>query len=279
MPVSLLLCEGSANSPDARVLHKLLGGRCAVIPRGSRWGMAERIVERREALQGRTVFGLLDGDFPLDRRSPTETPREWTASDGQLLGWYWERKEIENYLLDPVIVVRALGATAPPRPAYEDALMQARDAIATYQAARTALSNCRRRTRGGLPTAFGRRRGRHRYMFPDNLDETECRNQIGQVVRSYNDDHLVHEGDVSSRFDALLPDFDPRKPGARCEHYLHTFAGKDLLYALDSALGQLGHGNSTVFCERTLQGIQNSPDDIGDWLPEWKALQALMDGV
>ncbi len=57
MPVSLLLCEGSASSPDARVLNRILAGLCAIQPLGGKYGMGDRIKARRDVLEQNTVFG------------------------------------------------------------------------------------------------------------------------------------------------------------------------------------------------------------------------------
>jgi hypothetical protein len=90
-----------------------------------------------------TVFGILDGDFVSDWEAPQNQPKIWMSSGGQQLGWRWERKEIENYLIDPKIVSKALQEQAPPN--YTKMLSKAADLIWRYQAARTALANCRKR--------------------------------------------------------------------------------------------------------------------------------------
>ena len=46
MPVTLLLCEGVRDSPDARVLNRLLGGYCMVEPAGSKFGLDTQILVR-----------------------------------------------------------------------------------------------------------------------------------------------------------------------------------------------------------------------------------------
>ena len=111
MPVNLLLCEGGLNSPDVRLLSKLLAGRCEVRAMGGKQGMGERIKARRESTGRKVVFGMLDGDFVEHWAMPLNRPRPWTIKDSKedvLIGWRWERKEVENYLVDPVIVHRAL---------------------------------------------------------------------------------------------------------------------------------------------------------------------------
>ena len=84
MPVNLLLCEGGANSPDVRVLRKLLSGYCGEIrPAGSRYGMGDRIQAYREALGQRQVAGILDGDFRKDWTPdrPLQDPLLWQTKD------------------------------------------------------------------------------------------------------------------------------------------------------------------------------------------------------
>ena len=102
--MSLLLCEGGVNSPDVRVLSKLLGGRCQLRPHGPRYGMGASIIARRDSIGRNEVFGILDGDFVESWQAPIDRPVEWRSSDGTVFGWRWERKEIENYLIDPTVV-------------------------------------------------------------------------------------------------------------------------------------------------------------------------------
>ncbi len=64
-------------------------------------------------------MGLKDGDFDRDWQAPSDQPRPWTKQLGsrrvERIGWTWARKEIENYLIDPEVVARALGGM-PRRP-------------------------------------------------------------------------------------------------------------------------------------------------------------------
>lgn len=69
----------------------------------------------------------------------------------------------------------------------------------------------------------------------------------------------------------LTPEFTAG--GKRHTHYLTAFAGKDLLWSLDEDLRGFGFKGVLPFQEKVLMGIQKSADDIGAWLPEWKALQ------
>lgn len=276
MPVNLLLCEGNAGSPDMRVLGKLLAGRCEVRPFGGKYGMGDRVKGGREAMGRDTVFGILDGDYPGKWDRPAGTPRPWIASDGTVLGWRWERKEIENYLVDPAVVARALGTNAPARADYTAALEAARDRLSLYQAARAALSDRRRRFLP-LSSSFGRERGREGHLLPDDTSEDGCREGIRGCIEAYNAGQSVTVEEVDAAFDTLTPEFTVG--GARYEHYLAAFAGKDIIWAMDAEIRGFGFDGVLPFRERVLVGIQNSTDDIGEWLPEWKALQEAVDTV
>jgi hypothetical protein len=63
------------------------------------------------------------------------------------------------------------------------------------------------------------------------------------------------------------------RAGIRRAHYLHTYAGKDLLIQMDGDLKNLGFGDFGDFRERILIGIRDTSDDIATWLPEWDSLR------
>ncbi len=271
MSVNLLLCEGGDRSPDVRVLAKLLGGACTVKPMDGKYGMGNRILDRRKLLAAIGVFGLLDGDFLKDWQDPQGVPQVWAMDSDQIhLGWRWERKEIENYLLDPVVVAGALGAQAPDRVKYGRALDSARDAIAIYQAARIALSVSRIRFRV-LPSSFGPAKGKDNHCFPDQLDEESCRKGIIQIVSSHQTGQSVQEGDVLNAFQTYLPECQPG--GSRYQHYLSGFSGKDLFFAMDEWFKDNGFAHANLFREKVLVGIESTTDDVADWVPEWGALR------
>jgi hypothetical protein len=162
MPVIVLLCEGARDSPDARVLNKLLAGYCTVQPVGSKFGMDAFILARRDVSPTAMVMGLKDGDFDREWDAPADRPEPWLKrrAGGQTdhLGWSWARTEIENYLIDPEVVARALGPKAPPPDRYREILDGAARDISDYTAARVALSRCRLTVKQ-LPNHWGKRRG------------------------------------------------------------------------------------------------------------------------
>ncbi|WP_139025278.1 hypothetical protein [Acetonema longum] len=147
--------------------------------------MGERIVARREALGRDTVYGILDGDFIKDCIIPINKPRRWDADHGRIhFGWRWERKEIENYLLDPLVIERALGNSIINMKDYTQELKHASETISIYQAARTALASNRRRL-SNLSSAFGLERGKEKHLFPEKLDEISCVDGICETIDYY----------------------------------------------------------------------------------------------
>lgn len=264
MPVAVLVCEGGPQSPDVRTLSKILAGLCEVRPFGSKYGMGDRIKGMRQHL-GPVVFGILDGDFQDLDQPAAGRPRDWIV-EGQVFGWRWERKEIENYLLDPDVVSHALGMAAPPHATYEQLLDSARRRIAIYEAARTCLGLLQKQYRP-LATSFGRPRGADNHKFPDALDEPSCRTELERTLR----EHESSLASGSQRFESLLGECSPN--GSRFAGFLSYFAGKDLMWAIDQPLRQLGFNGCGVLRERILLGIEATLDSAETWLPEWRALR------
>ncbi len=133
--MTILLCEGVGDSPDERVLNKLLSAYCQVEPIGSKHAMETLVRARRQVSPRDTVMGLKDGDFDRDWRAPSDHPRPWTRTAGgkeERIGWSWARKEIETYLIDPEGVARAPGTKASPRDRYQEILERAAGAISDY---------------------------------------------------------------------------------------------------------------------------------------------------
>lgn len=264
MSVNVVVCEGGPQSPDVRVLSKLLAGLCEVRPFGSRFGMGDRIKGMRQH-SGPVVFGVLDGDF-RDLNPVARRPRSWLV-EGQLFGWRWERKEIENYLLDADVMSRSLGASAPPVATWLEILRAAGERIAAYEAARTCLGLLQRHYRRPLETSFGRPRGSDNHRFPEALDEASCRTELLRTVGEYQSGLAFDE----QCFDQLLMECSPGGP--RLGEFLTYFAGKDLLWAIDEPLQELGIPSCGVLRERILLGIEQALDPVETWVPEWGVLR------
>jgi hypothetical protein len=272
MSVNVLYCEGGPKSPDIRVLGALLAGICLIEPMGGKYGLGEKIQFSRVIRTQTVVAGIRDRDFDDDDTIPTMIPRQWRVENGSLwLGWYWERTTIENYLIDPIVVERALAAKAPQPDDYQTALRASAASIADYTAARTALS-CSRVRFAPLDNSWGPKHGGDKHRFPDDRHEDDCRVEISTIVNSYA--QRIPEADVLNRFDTLLPSCRPG--GYRLQHFMTFFSGKDLLFGMQTALVGLGLGSPFAFRERIIKGIESSVEDVCTWLPEWQQLRDKM---
>lgn len=276
MSVNVLYCEGAKNSPDIRVLLNVLSGICTVRFAGSKNGLDQKILftKQENLLPGSTVAALKDRDFDNDESTPTNTPRSWLAKvhDQNIqVGWSWERKEIENYLIDPEVVSHALGSKAPPIKDYCAALEESARTIADYTAARIALSISRQPLLP-LKNCWGNVGGQH--PFPERLAELDCRTGITDIVHQYEQAQIVREEDVLVSFEHLLSMC--RVGGCRFQHFLIFFSGKDLLCGMRSALIGWGLGEPFVFRERIVKGIENSTESVSSWVPEWDQLRQIV---
>jgi len=274
MPVNVLLCEGVYQSPDRIILSRLLKGHCQIMPIGSKRNLLNQLEVRRRESGSDQIYGIQDRDFVKEWEIPNNQPKVWKhRGTHKLLGWYWERKEIENYLVDPEIVSNALGNKMPKN--YLTLLEQASEKIWRYQAARTALSNCYKYFQA-LEISFGKKRGKENYPFPESFTDAAIRQGIKETVDSHRSkNQLVEKAEVLETYQNLLNEFD--MGGIRRQYFLHTFSGKDLLWAMDDGLQSLG--GAKKFMERVLVAIEESRDEIGTWLPEWQALQQIIQNV
>lgn len=279
MPVSMLLCEGDLGSPDARLLRIILSGLSLEIkPSAGKYGMGNRIKARREVNGTGAVFGLLDGDFRADWQPPQGKPVLWNGHDDNVaihFGWRWERKEIENYLIDPQIVTTLLGAALPDHQAYRQAVEAARDTLSFYQAARWALSMHRPRFMP-LSNEFPPLAVQNLAACVDAVTAADhCRDQIRLCVQSFRAAKNVDEQTVIDEFDARLL-ADCSAGGQRHTHYLSAFAGKDLLHHFTPFLRQNGFRSADAFVDKVLVAASQYAGDLANLLPEWIALREMI---
>jgi len=276
VPVNILYCEGGKNSPDIRVLANLLAGVCMIKPAGSKYGLDRTILFIRQTLPGSVAAALRDRDFDQDDSAPVNSPINWKVRDNEKyiqIGWSWKRKEIENYLIDPEVVSHALGSKAPCADDYRAALEHSAKTIADYTAARIALSLSRKRLLP-LKNCWGNAGINDKHAFPPSLSESDCRYGIKNIVCQYEQAQIVTEKDVLSSFEQLLPACRPE--GQRFCHFLTFFSGKDLLFGMESELSRWGFQKPSCFQERIVKGIEKSPDNVWNWLPEWNQLRQLI---
>jgi hypothetical protein len=209
--------------------------------------------------------------FDLD--SPTEgKPGDWfTRPNNQpiRIGWHWERVEVENYLIDPVVVTNTLKLSTDTAAAYQEAFAVAAESLADYTAARYALSRSRARwTR--LENRWGESAGLKNHNFPTQHDHLSCRAGILDCLTQYLQ-HLPSESAVFERYEQARIDYAPA--GLRGKQPEVYYAGKDLLCALGPALSKLNFGNPGKFRELMLSNIESSHEPVWEWLPEWRELR------
>lgn len=272
MSINVLYCEGNSKSIDILVIRQLIPRDCTIRPIGGKnYGFEEKIISDRAI--NPLLAGLRDRDFDCCDFTPNNMPSEWLYNNVKI-GWLWERKEIENYLLDPEIVQRALGKKAPPIAQYKAALIKAAENIAAYTAARTALSCYRFKNCWGEEVSKGKT---HYFPQLSRLGQDKCRDKIAEIVRTNKGDRIVESRNVLDKFDKLLPSCRPG--GFRFENFLTFFAGKDLLYMMKDKLQEFGFSDKDSigqFLERVIKGIEASPEDVWTWLPEWQKLRDLV---
>jgi hypothetical protein len=127
MTINVLLCEGEEKSPDIRLLRTIFLGinNLTVEAAGGKGGFDRYILSLRDSRKNPDTAGIRDRDFDFLDDHNLNTAHRWEETRKKQvnrLGWYWERREIENYLVDPVVVQNALGDKAPDPEVYRDAL-------------------------------------------------------------------------------------------------------------------------------------------------------------
>ncbi|MDJ0797407.1 MAG: hypothetical protein QNJ51_11350 [Calothrix sp. MO_167.B12] len=274
MPVNVLYCEGNYKSIDIRVIRQIVARDCEIKPIGGKQLFISSIAGDRRI--NPNLAGLLDRDFDCQNVTLTKTPQPKFDGNSIKVGWTWERKEIENYLLDPEVVQQALGRKAPPMDKYRSALRKAAEEISTYTAARTALS-CY-----GFKNFWGEevKLVNTSHLFPRRLGKDACEQNIREIVNKYKGDRIVTPENVLEKFQELLPLF--RSDGFRLENFLSFFAGKDLLYMMTEKLREFGFESSdpTItpsekFIERIIKCMERA-EEVWTWLPEWARLRELI---
>jgi hypothetical protein len=276
MPVNFLYCEGLSGSFDVAILKQICPKTCLLQPVGTKRILPQRTLGARDISPGSSVAAIKDRDFDDDDLTITNCPRNWEVTENfkkVQIGWYWERKEIENYLIDPIVVNRALGNQAPPNSEYQKALKAAAKKIADYTAARIALSRFRVRVLP-LDNSWGQEREKG-YYFPKDkgLKVENCRSKINSMVGDYQKNLREPEKGVLEIFDNFLEDC---REGERFKHFLIFFSGKDLLWGMQKELRSFDFKSPIVFREKIKQNIEESNENVWEWLPEWQRLRELV---
>ncbi|HRI64466.1 MAG TPA: hypothetical protein PK156_09505, partial [Polyangium sp.] len=139
MHVKFLLVEGKL---DAVVLDAVLGRSLTVQRGGSKYALKPKADEARrsKSTTGPTYY-IRDRDFDFDPPSDRFSPRIHSEKGGRPVGWYWCRHEMENYLLEPGIVAKALECDEME---YRKALLEVAPSLCDYEAARATIGSVRR---------------------------------------------------------------------------------------------------------------------------------------
>ncbi|WP_437675884.1 hypothetical protein [Sorangium sp. So ce131] len=261
--MSVLLCEGEDNSPDVRLLHAILEGTGVTIePWGGKEGLPSLIRRRRRQNPG--ICGLIDGDFPRDPGAwmPAAAPRPaaWATPKGVQLGWAWRRKEVENYLLDPDVLARALRWDAAAKNRYVAQLEGVFDALGHATAARIALTCCAPR--------------RNRIDTHVRLDATK--EELAEELRAKADEYAEHahldKNALVDAFERHLPDC--LHGGRFRAHALEVFAGKNIFAKIQGTAGfDPVLKNQPELVERVLDALARDAEPHS-WHSEWSALRA-----
>ena len=271
MPVNVLLVEGKL---DLEILHGLLGGVPLVQRGGSKNSLAPQArTKRKETAQ--TICYLRDRDFDHDPPSDVSCPAVDRRDDDTDLGWRWCRHEIENYLLDPTIV---LAATGWPEGEYAGALVSAAKRIRHYEIARWVVGTCRR----CLPPHYDLRTKPEElegcdFRLPALLAEKDvadwARGQIRGFFEHVKDalDSNVVESELKKRSEVITESFLDD-----VNNVLLWCSGKDILAALGPWLQERGQHDAGGFRGRMRDWVRNHPQMALELLPEWNALVKLV---
>ena len=275
MPITRLFCEGRQDSSDALLLASILPDACLIEPVGG-CDFLERIVMfHRAKASSATLMAIKDRDMLADDFTVTHQPQRWESRGGEHYGWIWERVEIENYLLDPAVVTALQPRRLTDITAYRAALDTVARDIAPYAAARNALARFRDALRHALPSLRdGAPCGKRQYMFPRGatLDVAHCHTFLETQVAGVTSRSADSCAQVITRFDAIRAVFLPT--GAVFPHYLHFFAGKDLLWGLEPYLRQFSnYGNPQELLDDVAKALPGREDaNFRNLVPEWPAL-------
>jgi hypothetical protein len=260
VPVSLLLCEGEDRSPDVRLLRAVLRSvRLEVRPSGGKAELRNLVRHLRRDIPG--ACGIVDSDFPRKPEAWEHAVHACTWVSGQeALGWQWRRKEIENYLIDPGVLARALRWSAEQVAQYESLLAGVFVAVGPMTAARMALTVC-----APYVEPFDT-------SMPHEADVERLSAALQQRVMERNRRACVDVTRLLATFGQLVPDCRPE--GRFFRHALDTFSGRDVLARLVQTAGsprELKRKDTLV--ERVVDALEHDAAPQR-WLPEWDSLHA-----
>jgi hypothetical protein len=266
--VSVLFVEGDL---DEQILVAVFGGGPTIKRGGTKHDLPKHVLEE-QTVDRRALF-IRDRDFdfdpPADRTRPHEVPKV-NDRQGKTLGYYWCRHEMENYLLEPAIVIRALRCEES---AYLAALLEAASRIRDYEAARGAIGVARR----SLPPNFKFETRPDevpgdKLKLPANLSDSGVRAWVKAHAAAFSSrvSGVLEPTAMERLFEERRALLDPML--ATVAEILVHFSGKDLLAALAPWIaGQPRLATPGDLRARLRDWMREHPEDTLMLLPEWAA--------
>jgi hypothetical protein len=271
MPVTQLYVEGSL---DQRVLTQVLAGQIAVASRGTKDDLHH--IVRRELDEGKSGIAYL-----RDRDFDTEPPASTTGAvdvdrsiKGVVLGYRWERTELENYLLEPPLVTAALRLDLAE---FSAEMTKAAATLHVYTAGRWTLGQLRARTRGitSVRTRPDSLSGKA-FPLPKSFAEADVVSWLNTTITRVS-------GAVAKEFDvpAIRSQFESYKTvlsGKLGAEILRWYSGKDLFGLLAHYFQSKGINNPAEAMERVVVWLEtpNGMTMALGYLPDWKNLAAVL---
>ncbi|HEU4965233.1 MAG TPA: hypothetical protein VFV52_15500 [Bacilli bacterium] len=265
MAVAKLYVEGDL---DRQLFVRLLAGLPGVASAGGKDLARQKTA--RERGNGLRTYYLRDRDFDYDPTYRDEA-RPLIEYD-QVMGWYWSRHEIENYLLEPQLLARAFGGRVTAEEV-EQELLAAAQRIRFYQMARWAVGRVRRFQNFPNPRKIQTKHPScpNDYQLPVNMDYGSCSDWATTSTESFLQTVLqnVNQDAIQSYLAANYEDFTLEK----CQDLkwvLHTFSGKDLFGSLRVWLDKKLSLSPKEVCQRLVSWIDENQEEAFAILPEWK---------
>jgi hypothetical protein len=271
MPVTRLYVEGAL---DQRVIVQVLAGQAAVEARGTKHDLHH--IVRRELEEGKSGIAYL-----RDRDFDTEPPGVATASvsvdrviNSSILGYRWQRTELENYLLEPPVVAAALGLDLTE---FSVEIAKAASTLLVYTAARWTLGQLRARTRSitNINTRPGSLSGKV-FPLPASFAESDVIRWLETMVSDVTT-AVAREFNVA----AVKQHFESYKvviAGKSGPDLLVWYSGKDLFGVLAAYFKTRGIDNSSDAMERVVAWLE-TPGGVAEamnLLPEWRSLGSVL---
>ncbi len=266
MPIALLLVEGNL---DSEVLSALFQGLPAVRRGGSKNSLKPQARYEREQNDVRAGY-IRDRDFDFDPPGDLDAPTIDSCFQGTTLGWRWSRHEMENYLLDPVIVAKAVSVSQEE---WATILVEAAARIRWYEIARWTVGQLRRH----LPPQYElqtRPSGFNELQIPEATDERASRDWCMNSIHEF-----ANQVELLASPETTREKFQERAESLSEEllsdatQVLVWCSGKDLLAALtEPTLGKLGFNNAGELRGALRDWIRDNIEESKSFFQEWEGL-------